>query len=423
MAKELPDDHGPDLISKLPDTLLTEIISKLPADEAVRTSILSRRWNGSWRYVSRLDFDPKRIMISQRLGISSFNRDVKKEMFHAAMMINKVLFSHRCNLISCKIIHFPDSCKYGQLEKWIEYLISKKGIQELAFTCEDYPNCQQNFVGRNSNFKLSLPSGIFSCATLHALELTHYKLENDSPFDHCRNLKTLKLKWLSLPTETLDGIICSCVLLEHLSLCFCTGFDWVRIVSENVKNVELESLKLDEIYLSTKSLGVLVIGSPKCPAKNFVINAPNLKVFYAYCNTKPKNPSQIVRNPDYKPLKVAEILEHCGASMLWDKRDLCDCITHTLSIVTIKGFEGKERELEFVRHLITKATVMKRINICCKDSCSRDGAEATLRLLSLPRSSINVSIVLKPGPEFESAEVGTSFERWILTLSSFVLVY
>ena len=103
-------------------------------------------------------------------------------------------------------------------------------------------------------------------------------------------------------------------------------------------------------------------------------------------------------------------------SMLWDKRELCDCITHTLSQVSIKGFEGKERELEFVRHLITKATVMKRINICCNDSCTREGAEASLRLLSLPRSSINVSIVLNPGPEFESAEVGAKFERWILTL-------
>ncbi|MBA0699612.1 hypothetical protein Goari_001227, partial [Gossypium aridum] len=104
-------------------------------------------------------------------------------------------------------------------------------------------------------------------------------------------------------------------------------------------------------------------------------------------------------------------------SMLWDKRELCDCITRTLTEVTVKGFKGKEREMEFVRHLITNATVMERINIWCSDRCSRQGAEAAYGLLSLPRSSIHVSIVLKPGPEFQLAVGNASFQTWLLTLN------
>ncbi|XP_021288688.1 uncharacterized protein LOC110419884 [Herrania umbratica] len=433
---------------------------------------------------------------SHRHGIDNcLNHDVEKELFNVVMMIEKVLFSHRCNLTSCKIIHFPDSCKNGQLKKWIEFLVSEKGIQELAFTCEEFP-FQQNVIGRFTDLKLSLPSGIFSCTTLHALELTHYKLETDSPFDHCNNLQTLKLKLLFLTTETLDGIISNCASLEHLSLSFCTGLDRVWIVSENVKTVELEYLNVHEIYLSTMSLGVLVLDTLKCPPKNLVINAPNLKVFHAYCNGKEKGPHHFLK--DHGPMKVAEILEHCNGllrlgndrshhlkddsslfeniwtlsidldlnnirevlilaivlrvcthlkqleinipeidcewkigtsdhgtqncllpyseSMLWDKRELCDCITHSLNIVSINGFNGKKGQLEFVRHLITKATVMKRINICFFDSCSREGAEATLELLLLPRSSINVSIVLKPSPEFVSTRNGANFETWISTL-------
>ncbi|XP_017980359.1 PREDICTED: putative F-box protein At1g67390 [Theobroma cacao] len=505
-VKEEP--YGPDLISRLPDTLLSEIVSQLPVDEAVRTSILSRRWKSLWRYVSRLDFDPNRMMKpSKRIlyqekknlhrhGIDNcLNHDVEKELFHAVMMIDKVLFSHRCNLTSCKIIHFPDSCKYGQLKKWIEFLVSEKGIQELAFTCEEFP-FQQNVMGRFTDLKLSLPSGIFSGTTLHALELTHYTLENDSPFDHCHNLRTLKLKWLFLTTETLDGIISSCAFLEHLSLSFCTGFDRVWIVSDHVKTVELEYLDVHEIYLSTMSLGVLVLDTLKCPPKKLVINAPKLKVFCAYCNGEEEGPHHFLK--DHELVKVAEILEHCcgllrpgndqsyhlkddsslfenlctlsidldlnnirevlvlavvlrvcthlkqleinipeidfkwkGAtsnhgtqncslpypeSMFWDKRELCDCITHSLIVVSINGFNGKERQLEFVRHLITKATVMKRMNICFDDSCSREGAKATLDLLLLPRSSIDVSIVLKPSPEFVSIGNDANFETWISTL-------
>lgn len=94
--------------------------------------------------------------------------------------------------------------------------------------------------------------------------------------------------------------------------------------------------------------------------------------------------------------------------MLWDKRELCDCITNTLSQVSVNGYQGNEREFEFARHLITRATMMKRINISYNASCSKEGVEETLkRLMSLPRSFINVSIVLKPvAPEFEYAEVG-----------------
>ncbi|TYH35404.1 uncharacterized protein [Gossypium hirsutum] len=336
------------------------------------------------------------------------------------------------------------------------------------------------------------------------------KLETDVPFHHCHNLKTVKLKWLYLSTQTLDGIVSSCVFLEHFSLRFSGGFDRVRLVSDKVKAVELQSLRVKEIHLSTKSLEVLVLETIKCRPKNLLINALKLRVFRAYRNPILENPDKLLRYKDDMALKVAEILEHCSGllrpendegddhamdnsslfnqylwkllldldlnnirevlilsfilrvctnlkhleiniqdttldqslckfsgilhskseenatrtcslpypeSMLWDKRELCDCITRTLTEVTVKGFKGKEREMEFVRHLITKATVMERINIWCSDRCSRQGAEAAYGLLSLPRSSIHVSIVLKPGPEFQLAVGNASFQTWLLTLN------
>ncbi|OMO92634.1 hypothetical protein COLO4_17439 [Corchorus olitorius] len=517
LAKEVPDDvqglADDDFVSKLPNPLLSEILSRLSADEVVRTSILSSRWKDSWRYVSRLDLDPKRMMnldkqviTQQNLLLEYYNgvdnnnssmnrRQIKKAISLASLMINKVLFSQKCNLKSCKISHFSDTTKSAQLEKWIEFLESEKGIQELALACDEFIFSEQNPSGRYlDNCKLSLKSGIFNCSTLHALELTHYKLENESPFHNCPNLRTLKLKWLSLNTETLDGILDSCPFLEHLSLSCCIGLDQVRIKNEIVKTVVLASLNLVAIYLSSKSLGVLVLHSLKCSPKNLIINAPKLRVFQAYFdpNLLRPQPTQFLRPAgDQPPLKVTSILEHCSGllrhdendkfssffeelwtlsldldlnnirellilsiilrlcnnlqkleintkqvqsegtsdngaaqtgwlpypeSTLWEVRELCDCITHTLKVVTIKGFEGREREVEFVRHLIKNACAMKRIDICCNDSCSRKGGEATLGLLSLPRSSIDVLIELKPGPGFRSAEVGASFQDWVLTL-------
>lgn len=78
-------------------------------------------------------------------------------------------------------------------------------------------------------------------------------------------------------------------------------------------------------------------------------------------------------------------------SMFWERRETYNCINHMLKFTIVKGFTGKEQELKFVKHLITRATMMRKISIIC-DSAIVD--EAT-DLLSLPGASVYLSIVLK----------------------------
>ncbi|XP_052883558.1 putative F-box/FBD/LRR-repeat protein At4g13965 [Gossypium arboreum] len=403
-----------DFISNLHNEVLARIISDLPAIEAIRTTILSKRWKDLWRYASRLDFDPKGV----RKLYGDDVDDPREEISRVVKNIENVLLSHKRNLISCRIVHLLSSCRNGDLEKWIKYLTSEKKVQELAFRCDDF---QQEFYRRSH-------SG----------------------------------RGLNLPLKQ------------------------VRIFSQTVKTVELVSLRSQGIYLSTQSLGVLVLHSMKFQAKNLVIHAPNLRVFTATRKPITKNSDNIT--------KIAEILEYCThlltpvnykandpmedlnlfmnlreltidldlndrremlilcivlqrclslhqleinieesrseieeatrdyssvnnrlpypETKLWEKRGLCDCITFTLKQVSIKGFKGKDGEMEFPRHLITKGAKLKRIEIWCNHDCSREGGEATLGLLSLPRSSIDVSILLKPPPQFDG-----SFGRWVSTLN------
>ncbi|CAN6372375.1 unnamed protein product [Urochloa humidicola] len=46
---EVAAGGGEDRISDLPDALLHHVLSLLPADEAVQTSVLGRRWRALWK--------------------------------------------------------------------------------------------------------------------------------------------------------------------------------------------------------------------------------------------------------------------------------------------------------------------------------------------------------------------------------------
>ncbi|OIS99006.1 hypothetical protein A4A49_62643, partial [Nicotiana attenuata] len=78
----------------------------------------------------------------------------------------------------------------------------------------------------------------------------------------------------------------------------------------------------------------------------------------------------------------------------WESKELVDCLTHHLRLVRISGFTGKEREIRLVINIIKNASVLQKLEIQCSDGCLTLGAAATLGLLSVPRASVNVSIVL-----------------------------
>ncbi|KAG4971684.1 hypothetical protein JHK82_037355 [Glycine max] len=57
MPKLLKRKKGEDIISKLPESLITCILSSLPLKDAVRTSVLSKKWLLRWTSITKLELD------------------------------------------------------------------------------------------------------------------------------------------------------------------------------------------------------------------------------------------------------------------------------------------------------------------------------------------------------------------------------
>ena len=50
-------NEGEGTLSKLPEPLVSHILSFLPTKDAVRTSVLSKKWQFRWTFITKLDLD------------------------------------------------------------------------------------------------------------------------------------------------------------------------------------------------------------------------------------------------------------------------------------------------------------------------------------------------------------------------------
>ncbi|CAI8618431.1 unnamed protein product [Vicia faba] len=422
----------PDLISTLPDGVLSSILSSLSIDEAVRSSILSKRWIPLWKYAPHLDFDGTRMM-------KSFVNATGKDAREYGKLVNSILHHHLGDLISCRFIHLPKNLIVGDVKGWIEYVMEKnKRMTHLSLECWS-SICCYDIKDMKPNFR----SKIFS--VLCSLELTNYVLARSvlSAFESCENLKILKLKKMKMKNETINGILKKCLGLEKFSLIGSIGFDILKIKSPGLKFLELKKLRVKEIEVYAEDLQVVVIDSLVCPGKCLKIYSQNLRTFsssYDQTTQMSLKTHEILENcsdlfesqmtniflflltlsielnlnnlREVLPLSyilrscihlktleitipIVEAFEDCELpypkSIFWERQQMYNCINHKIKFVTMRGFTGKVQEVKFLKHLITRACVMEKINVIC-DSRFVDEAND---LLSLPRASPYLSIIVK----------------------------
>ncbi|XP_027342967.1 F-box protein At1g80960-like [Abrus precatorius] len=105
----------------------------------------------------------------------------------------------------------------------------------------------------------------------------------------------------------------------------------------------------------------------------------------------------------------------CPKRLYWRQRDPYECVDHQLKTLCIRGFSGKELEVEFLKYIITTAETLQKITVWFVDNSSWAEATETLCLLSFQRASKNLSIVLNPGPLYMEIVDG-SFDEWVLSL-------
>lgn len=207
-----PDHQKEDRISNLPDAILHHIISLVPFKCAVRTSILSKRWEGLWEstsaYTTNLDFGRE------------FATSVSLSLHHLACAINRILQQHRGKTIETFRLYFcPQKMFLPHIQRWILFA-KKKTVRELDLDFTPFQTTCQDLGLR----LYELPPCLFSCHSLTILKLSDCKFNLPSRFRGFSSLKTLHLIRVEITPYALDSMLLKCPMLEDLSLmvCYCS---------------------------------------------------------------------------------------------------------------------------------------------------------------------------------------------------------
>jgi hypothetical protein len=221
-------DAEPDRISCLPGHVTDQILSFLPIEEAVRTSILSSKWRNKWCTIPNLVFDSH--YVSQDPSI-----------------VDHVLLLHSGPINKFEISddnHIPVNSSFSNyIDRWILHLI-RRSIKELVLE-EHY----------------KIPWCLFSYQGLDCLQLYSCWLKPPTTFEGFRNLTRLELYQVIITQVDLEKLISGCPLLESLMLIDIDNIIQLNIHAPNLKDCDIlvafEDINFDNTFqIVTVSIGL-----------------------------------------------------------------------------------------------------------------------------------------------------------------------
>ncbi|XP_058216444.1 F-box/LRR-repeat protein At4g14103-like [Rhododendron vialii] len=191
---------GNDIISNLPGNVIHHILSFLSTKDAIRTSILSTKWEYLWTSISDID-------LNDNLN-DTFPQTTKWEYRNFLDFVDRVFHFHDESDIKSLTIDSSEPVNSSRVNSWISASM-RHNIQELTLSL-------------SWKAQPVLPCHLFTCQSLVTLKLfMNWSLKVPSQI-HFSNLKTLELSYVTFSDDnSTQHLFSSCPVLQELTLVHC----------------------------------------------------------------------------------------------------------------------------------------------------------------------------------------------------------
>ncbi|KAM3749357.1 hypothetical protein ACB098_05G178300 [Castanea mollissima] len=432
-------------LHNLPEEILRYILSLLPTKDAIRTSVLCKRWEYLWTSIPNLNF-------------SGLEPDKRKQFMN---FVERVLLLRD----SSDIKTFTLSCDVlrdaSHVSAWISAAV-RRNVQQL---CIYLYNFRKPF---------SLPHSLFTCMTLTELELAMPCILKLPPTICFTNLKTLNFSYVTFTKEhSTEKLFSGLPVLEELELQNC---NWVNLKVVSISAPKLLSIRIVEdwenqndengcqVMISGVSLNYFRYCGEFCNEYH-VHNSPSLveaSVLASWYNERKRQIAHrmymlltgftgvkeltlvfcavelltyavevvellphmpIFNNLEYLALeewsvnldsvallkilqnsprlKTMEFSEGISLSSDYERNDrildpVPPCFLSQLNCIKVYDYEGDKEELSAVKILLKNAVVLEKLVISCSHHFAKDlekQKKVHEQLLKLPRGSKHCELV------------------------------
>ncbi|KAK3425432.1 hypothetical protein EUGRSUZ_A00477 [Eucalyptus grandis] len=313
-----------DKISKLPGHIMDQILSRLPIKDAVRTSILSRKWRYRWSSVPQLVFDDQ---CTSTGGVP------------IETIIDKVLLLHTGPIQKFMLSH-QGMCASSDIDHWILHLC-RVSVNEIILN-----------IWEGQYYKI--PTSLFNCQDLIHLELYRCLVKIPSTFEGFKILESLDLQVVELSPDELEALISRCPLLKRLTL---RGLDGIKQINVEVGNLEWLEV---EGALQDVAFGVMNrLKSVRIDFSDDIDFNSTEEILTVMCliRSSPK-----LKQLDFRNRAKDQQTSTIGTMADFWEDHRASCLEQ-VQFISMDGFSGSEPELEFIKFLLTSSPNLQEMTI------------------------------------------------------------